>query len=322
MAVSAVPASAIIAGAETLETANVEVDYLASGKTVEILGEKYETDTTSLWLSTSEKKLTKTDRKNIGRLKKLEDLTIKGYGAVLKDLSFLKSCKKLKTLKLMSCTVEDYAALGELSSLTELKLISMTLTKNNIKQIGKLKKLKGLEISYCSAESYSALKNLTGLESLEFDASEESSGKDLSFIKKMKNLKELVLYIGYQSKLPSLGNLTKLEKLWVGCDGYLLNGSISSISGLDKLKNLKVLDLCDLMAFSDLSALADLKNLEEIDLHYIDENDVKTLARLPSLKELGYCRVKNAESLEETEAKIKKIQESLPNCDVHDHNCY
>lgn len=331
MAVSAVPASAIIAGAETLETAEVGVDYLASGKTVEILGKKYETDITNLDISVHETKLTKTDRKNIGKLKKLEELTLRGYGdgAVLKDLSFLKNCKKLKKLKIISFTIEDYSALGELSSFTDLTFLNTSLTKNNAKQIGKLKNLRSLSIWDYSGEDLSALKNLTKLESLLLAVDSgygfnKDLSKDLSFINKMKNLKELDLFVSYEVKLPSLGNLTKLEKLRVTCDYYALNGEIKTISGLDKLKNLKVLDLCDLMGFSvsDLSALADLKNLEELDLFDIGGIDTDTLSRLPSLKKLGYCRVGDAESWEEAEVVLKEIQKSIPNCDVQGHQCY
>lgn len=331
MAVSAIPALGVSAEAETLETTEIEVDYLATSKTVTIAGKEYETDITNLDISVHEKKLTKTDRKNIGKLKKLEELTFRGYGdgAVLKDLSFLKNCKKLKKLKIIKYSIEDYSALGELSSFTDLTFLNTSLTKNNAKQIGKLKNLRSLSIWDYSGEDLSALKNLTKLESLLLAtesnySSNKDLSKDLSFIKKMKNLKELDLFVGYATKLPSLGDLTKLEKLRVTCDYYAINGKIKTISGLDKLKNLKVLDLCDLMGFSvsDLSALAGLKNLEELDLFNINEIDVDTLARLPSLKSLGYVMVKGAESQEEAEARIKKIQESLPNCDVHGHSCY
>lgn len=323
MAVSAVPASAVIAGAETLETAEVGVDYLASGKTVEILGEKYETDTTSLSVYSYEKNLTKTDRKNIGKLKFLEELTISGSNLVLKDLSFLKSCTKLKTLKLSSCTVKDFSALKELSSLTELRLISMTLTKNDVKQIGKIKNLKSLYVDCCTAESYSDLKNLTKLESLTFRMGAEFSNKNLSkhlsFINKLKNLKTLTLYVGFAKGLPSLGNLTKLEELTISCGGYGINGVISNVPGLDKLKNLRMLNLNSISGFrvSDLSALAGMKNLEELKFFDVGDIDVDTLSKLPSLKKLGYFKVGDAKSQEEAEVVLKEIQKSLPDCDIH-----
>lgn len=297
MAVSAVPASAIIAGAETLETANVEVDYLASGKTVAIAGEKYETTITEL--SLSDKKLTETDLKNIGKLKKLKTLWL--TSCELKSLSFLKNLTKLEDLGLFWNS--EITSLSPLKNLKKLK--TLNLNKTGVKSLSSLKNLTNLKKLSVVEENISNLAPLKKLTKLEELYLETPSVTDASSIKYLTNLKSLTLFGNNLSKFPSLKKLTKLEEL------HLYNLSLADMSPLSNLNGLKVLTFAYACKISDLSFLKKLGNMEELVFECpIDCSDFSALADMKHLKSLRIC-VKDLDHFDTSSLKLLSSLENL-----------
>ncbi len=301
MTVSAVPAIGVSAEAETLETTEIEVDYLASGKTVTIAGEKFETTITDL--SLSDKKLTETDLKNIGKLKKLKTLWL--TSCELKSLSFLKNLTKLENLGLFwNSGITSFSPLKDLKNLK-----TLNLSQTGIKSLSSLKNLTNLKklsiadsLTENNISSIAPLKNLTKLDELYLDT---PSITDASSLKYLTNLKSLTLFGNNLSKLPSLKKLTKLEEL------HLYNFSLADISPLSNLKGLKVLTFAYACKVSDLSFLKKLGNMEELVFECpIDCSDFSALADMKHLKSLRIC-IKDLDHFDTSSLKLLSSLENL-----------
>ena len=103
---------------------------------------------------------------------------------------------------------------------------------------------------------------------------------EISSLRYMINLTELILHNTGISDLTSLANLTNLERLGLG------HNQISDLTPLANLTNLEALGLDD-NQISDLRPLANLTNLDRLWLRYNQISDLTPLANLTNLTQLG-----------------------------------
>ncbi len=261
-----------------------------------------------------------TNPETIGKLTKLEKLSISPYSAGLEDISAfgtlinlkefdvpflvteenLNTLKKLTGLEKMKWPGKDLSPLAAFKNLRELtvpgdaqdfsvlsKLPQLTIlhiegftTPKNLASLKSCTNIKSLDINYLPLSDISFLSGLAGLERLQLVHGDLKSVKALS---KLHNLTELDLSENEISDIMPLAQLKKLEVLKLG------NNKISNLSTLKSLSRLKELDL-SVNLVGDISALRGLKALEALDLSNNYINGLKPLEGLTGLKKLSLFR--------------------------------
>lgn len=151
----------------------------------------------------------------------------------LNDISMLKACSELETLRLNQTGVESLEALGDASKLTELNLVNCR----------SLKSLKGIHASSIETLELHAL-NLANLDGLE----------NLPALKK--------LHLAGMHKLTDLAALSKLSRL-EELELYNLT-SVKALPCLDKLDNLNSVSIRSCNKLEDISALEALQALQKV----------------------------------------------------------
>lgn len=196
------------------------------------------------------------------------------------------------------------------SDLSDLKyfinLRDLTLTNQELGELSgllQLPELTGLNIGGNGSEGmdYSPLASLTSLERLELREMRYDSLTDLSFVKGLTKLRELVLRDNDAlSDLSPLAGLTGLERLDLFSIGEKPKDTKLDLTPLAKLKNLRELDLsfCETGSLTPLAALTGLEvlNLRYCNATYTFEDssewtDLTFLSGFDRLRELdlGYC---------------------------------
>lgn len=180
----------------------------------------------------------------------------------VKNIEALSGMKKLRTLEFhMNEGTEDISFLTSLPKLTTFKITQYYGYEiKDLTPVSSLTKLKKLQIS-CDSE------------------------RDLTFLKGLKNLKNLDLDFEFSSIAP-LSKLTKLKTL------RLNSSSISDISPLAKLKNLTTLEILERNHIKDISAIGKLTKLKSLMLHTMDVGSVAVLSKLKKLESLSLMYVK------------------------------
>lgn len=261
-----------------------------------------------------------TNLEAVGKLTKLEKLSILPYSAGLEDISAfgtlanlkefdvpflvreenLNTLKKLTGLEKMKWPGKDLSPLAAFKNLRELtvpgdaqdfsvlsKLPQLTTlhiegftTPKNLASLKSCTNIKSLDISYLPLSDIAFLSGLTGLERLQLVHGDLKSFKALS---KLHNLIELDLSGNEISDITPLAQLKKLEVL------KLESNKISNLSTLKSLSRLKELDL-SVNLVRDISVLKGLKALEALDLSNNYINGLKPLEGLTGLKKLSLFR--------------------------------
>ena len=136
------------------------------------------------------------------------------------------------------------------------------------------------------------------------------SDKELELLKKfdkksyddymnyLSNLKELDLNDNQLTSIPeSIGNLTKLERL------YLQNNQLTSLEGIENLTNLKVLKLSN----NELTSLEGIKNLTNLEVLKLSNNKLTSLKGIENLTNLEVLGLQNNPISGSEKARVKKI---------------
>lgn len=255
----------------------------------------------------------------IGKLSRLESLSLSPYSDGLEDISMftaltslrsfdvpfkasegnLNALKKLTRLEKVKWPGND---LGALAAFTELKELTVTGTVNDYSVLGELPELVSINIESLAPGNLGSLKSLKGLKSLSIsnlplpDLSLLSGNtsleklrinycgiKSIKPLSRLGSLKELDLCNNEITDLAPLSGLKRLEAL------KLSNNSISGIDSLKQLKQLRELDL-GVNHIKDISALAQLNELQSLDLNNNYINSIDPLKDMRSLKELSLFR--------------------------------
>ncbi|NHN25149.1 hypothetical protein FIA58_005595 [Flavobacterium jejuense] len=209
------------------------------------------------------------------------------------DLTFAKTFKNLRKLKVEISTSENLQIICELVQLNELSIniikdIDLSLLKNlkelthltigqhvsNIIFIKKLTKLKWFILHPSNLEDLSPISFLDKLETLWIVGGKV---KNIHEVGKLINLKGLVVDTLLIDNPKFIGNLINLETLWLKING------ISNISFLKHLKKLKNLDIKS-NPINDISIIRELDELEYLRIKRTKVSNISSLRYLNKLK--------------------------------------
>lgn len=128
---------------------------------------------------------------NYNKVETLKTLQVSGFRGENKDLSDLTCSKNLDTLRLIQCNISSLNGI-EVSHKMQCLYLDYNRSLYDIGALSRIKEtLKVLHIDSCpKIQDFSVLEELEGLESLELVGN--NTLPDLSFLKKMKNLKRFV----------------------------------------------------------------------------------------------------------------------------------
>ena len=234
-----------------------------------------------------------TDLSWLAQLPQLKKLRLMLYRQPVKDLTFLKSLKNLKSLYISSREAE-YIPLGELTQLESLKLVDIPAT--SLPGLENLRRLKTLDIYAHKIAELPGLERLTNLTDIDLQMHKltrlpslkaltklknihiaESRINNLDFIKNNFSLVKLDIYQAPLTSMKGIENLTSLETL------ELSMTSIRKIEFLDNLKQLKKLELSE-NQIKKIEGLEHLNNLQELILDRMFIENIENLDNLPKLK--------------------------------------
>lgn len=165
------------------------------------------------------------------KLKKLEELFIRD-NVTIKDITALRSLKKLKTFWAENNFINDISALENLTQLTWVKL-----DKNKITSLSSLKNLRNIQRLSIRKNKLKTLDGIENMHNLEWLEVEENQIENIEKIKDLTKLTILELKNNKIKNVDEIANLINLTQL------YLNNNQIKDISSLNKLNKLKVLTL-------------------------------------------------------------------------------
>ena len=183
---------------------------------------------------------------------------------------------------------EHLVNIEQISHLKTLKRIDLAYNnkQETINAIGQLKELEELgRICIWTHHDLAPLSSLTKLQKLSIHVGEEGD-RDLSFLRRMKKLKEITIISSKDFDATELAALSNLEKAYL-CDPI----SLAPLGKLKRLRELKV----NSETIVDLSELADLANLEELIIYgsswsfskNLPEMDLSPLKNLSKLRKLS-----------------------------------
>ncbi|MBP0974012.1 MAG: leucine-rich repeat domain-containing protein [Oscillospiraceae bacterium] len=299
--VAVVAAIAAIAGVVALSTKKGAIR----------IGERtFKSDETSLYLYHME--LTPSDLENIGRLTKLDSLTIheciftsgaeRKLSALPSSIRYLyltglnltnqelKSVNPSKMKELRTIDLSNNSQLTDLSALTPTfgTLTTLRINGTGIKDLSSLQnaaKLSNLEVSRCPSADFSTLH----VASLYTFSAENNDLTDISFLAEHGRLGTVDLSNNQISDLTPLAGLQNISRLYLGNNKVeniaplagmnkldkleLQQNSIKTLSPLNDVKQLSYLDVCR-------NELTDLKGLEtaiKLDKLFASENKLTSL---------------------------------------------
>ena len=203
------------------------------------------------------------------------------YFTALEDLEGLQSMTKLKTLDISGCgSLRNVDAMKGLVNLEEVKFDSLY----SLESLENLK-YNGTELSLWG---WDELKNLDGVQNMRQLESINIASKnisDISALKGMKSLKEIVIR---------------------RCDNLI------SLSGIESLASLELLDI-DSEVINSLSDLKDLKNLGRAHIECDKLLNLKGLEEAPNITELNLTS-KGLEDISNTKSLTKLKNLDLSEC--------
>ncbi|WP_338762363.1 leucine-rich repeat domain-containing protein [Bernardetia sp. ABR2-2B] len=239
-----------------------------------------------------------TDVTPVENFTKLTDLDI-GHNKIL-DISCVNKLTCLTKLDVQHNQIIDIEPLKNLINLTELNINDNQVT--DIKSIEKLVNLTELCINGNQVTDIIPIEKLIKLTMLDISSNRIS---DITPIEKCLNLKRLSIGKIISSNYTALGNLEKLESLFMGggiemietsffsslvnlVSLSIINGKIADYSFVGKLNKLRQLHLisCNITDTSFLETLAKLSSLNLSNNNIKDISDIKYILEKRELKHL------------------------------------
>lgn len=226
---------------------------------------------------------------------------------------------QLSHLKSLDISIDkseiDLSPLGNLVELESLNIVILWGCSPDLAFVEKLNKLDKLVIMAGNGVDLSPLGSLSKLR--QFSMEPFGDVGDLSFLKKLKNLEEIVFTKCCEIEDLSLfQDMPKLRRLWLeyvdDCDlNYLVDlknleslaitgRNIRNPEGLSNLTHLKLLSLYD-NSFDamydntegepfDLQTFINLKKLERLELYYINIDDISPVAKIKRLCQISLVK--------------------------------
>ncbi len=263
----------------------------------------------------------------------------------LSDIFELKNVTEL-TIERYSKTNLDLNGIEKMTGLKKLDISADSGYTLDIAPVGKLKNLEDLSITAYSTKNLDKIAGLTKVKKLMLHSMNED---DLSFLSKMKGLKELSLMYVNDSFEKSLPKLTKVKHLGItditdyvdygniykmkGLESLSVMGGKGTVSltGIEELSNLNELNLM-LCSYGDLSPVSKCENLKTLMIYNcntpdFDANDIKGMTQLETLKFNcsdihNYDAMKTLTGLKKmnlffcnlTDEEMKDLKKALPKC--------
>ncbi len=252
----------------------------------------------------------------LAQLPQLKKLRLMLYRQPVKDLSFLKSLKNLKSLYISSRQAE-HIPLGELTQLESLKLVDVPAT--SLPGLENLRHLKTLDIFAHKITELPGLDKLTQLESIKLQMHKLYK---LPSLKNLEKLKTLKIYETRLGRLDFLQNSTSLEVLEISFSPIysmkpvtllnnlktleLMNTQVTKIEGLENKKALETL----LITEATLSSMDRLKTLESLTLLNLNGTKISQLSGVDKLKKLKSFFVPEFRKTPENLQYLKKLEKN------------
>ncbi|MBS1747379.1 MAG: hypothetical protein JST21_14520 [Bacteroidetes bacterium] len=170
-------------------------------------------------------------RESFFKCSNLDSLTIHGYKG--KDLQTFRNFKKLKSLSLISSSIQSLNGIESLTSLEEIK-IYYNSKLHDLSSLSTCKNLKTIDlISLSKLESLNFLKNCNQLEILGIENCKNI--KDNNAVFELINLRVLAYYnSGSFASITEIKNLKKLERFSIGTTD-IIDGMLEPLLQLHKL---------------------------------------------------------------------------------------
>jgi len=197
----------------------------------------------------------------------------------------LKSLKSLlnKSLDMTSLDLSNFRALEDLEGLQSMaKLKTLDISDcSSLKNVDVLKNLVNLEDI-----NFDSLYSLESLENLKYSGTELSlwgmgALKNLDGVQNMHQLESVTIASKNISDISALKGMKSLKEIVIrGCDNLI------SLSGIESLPSLEFLDI-DSEVINSLSDLKDLKNLDRVHIECDKLLNLKGLEEAPNINELN-----------------------------------
>ena len=236
----------------------------------------------------------------LSSMKKLESIDL-SYTVTDEEMLLVAKMTGLKRLTLQNCPVTD-AGVASLASMTQLENLSLFRTRATTKCLETVSKLKTL-VAFSLA---SVAEN--------FELRPENEWDQLATMSQLERL-SISGFLLDDEHWNVIGNLENLN--YLRFESRLPAGAAAAraISRLTKLNNL-ALRQCH-FSTDDIRCIATLENLEYLSLHgHIDEQSLKELAKLPSIRMLQVGTDRKLSS--ETERFLRENSNSLQNLNLRE----
>lgn len=198
----------------------------------------------------------------------------------------------------------DFSSLSDSKSFNKLVLNAVDVDTDSLSMLTGLEQISLSRIDIDNINFVKSLKNLKSVYLYMTDT------KDISAISGLKELKELQIEFCKEIKdLSPLGELVNLEKLHLGRNDYL-----SDFTPLSNLKNLEELSvnvcLTDINNISPIKEFVNLKRLELGNVNMSDISDLEIFYELTGLETLSFRSYLPIED-------IKSLKEKLPGAKIY-----
>jgi serine/threonine protein kinase len=230
------------------------------------------------------------DIRDISQLKGLPLKKLNLCGNKIYDLSPLKECRSLTTVKLENNPFKDIRPLAELK-----RLDVLDIGGSNVSSIAPLKDLpiRELYMIETKVEDYAPLQQLPELEKY---AVRYLPPKGLKIVRELTSLKSLTIYNSGIEDLNVFEKLTNLQEL------DLNSNALYDLSGVQKLDKLRHIGLGQ-NRIKSLAPIAALSNLLSIDITDSDVSDISILMNLPNLRRV-YCDQEQAAVIRKSSVQV------------------
>jgi protein phosphatase 1 regulatory subunit 7 len=218
--------------------------------------------------------------------KKIKHVTVRIYsGYIRKDINFIKHCPDIEYLDLVNPLISDYSPIY---GLHKLKLLSLE-DPHSIVDLGHLESLEELYVEHHhNIINLDKCKNLKILHSAFYNP----ESKNIEELSNLENLTELSIYRSTICSIEGIGNLHKLEHLFIygftkldridelieiadSLTVLVLTGckkidNFDNLAGLKKLKVLKLVNCGNIPSIKFIKKIPDLKAFVFVDSNIVD----------------------------------------------------
>lgn len=253
-------------------------------------------------------RLSAEDLRPLARLPRCTELDLSGCSAQRYSLDAVADIKGLRKLHwrdvadlrsdMSLIQGRELTALGRMVHLTEVDFSDTRLDDEGIRVISSLTALRTLKIERCNAISDAGLSELAALRQLDElrVSGDQVTSRGVAAVAQLPSLRVLIAYGADVTPevLATLGELGHLEDLRLSYpkQSQTVQASGRLMAAIGKIASLRRLTVRGLELNAEtLTPLLNLPVLEELDVDgpKLDENGVKVLGRLRSLRILSFC---------------------------------